>query len=626
MQQTVFFQAMIYLAAAVIMVPIAKRLGLGSVLGYLVAGIAIGPAGLQFIGLEGQDIMHFAEFGVVMMLFVIGLELEPSRLWRMRQSIAGLGGLQVGVTSLVVAGLAMTFGLGWKESLALGMIAAMSSTAIVMQTLNEKGWLKTVAGQSSFAVLLFQDLAIIPMLALFPLLADHQAAHDTSHGTGSVVSAFPAWQQAIIVLLSVAIVVVTGKYLLRPVFRLMARTGMREMFTATALLLVVGIAVLMTSVGLSPALGAFVAGVVLANSEYRHELESSIDPFKGLLLGLFFISVGSSIDFQLIVSKPFLIIGLVLGLMGFKMVILFVLGKIFKVRNAQNSIFSIGLSQIGEFAFVLLSFSQQQGVLTKDITDTMMAVVAISMALTPLVMMINEKLILPRLCTVGSGMEVQKVSDIEEQDNPVIIAGYGHFGNTIGRFLRANNVEATVLDNDSDNVDFLRRMGLKVYYGDATRYELLDIAGAGKAQMIIIAISDEEKRLEMIETVKKHFPNLHILVRSTNRNDAYDLMNAGIMHIYRETFDTSLRLGIDALKLLGHRAHEATRSAKTFFIHDERTLKHLSSIRNDEEYVTAVRQHIEELEIIMRADQQAVNLRSLGGWDRKAENSDYHTT
>jgi CPA2 family monovalent cation:H+ antiporter-2 len=626
MQQTVFFQAMIYLAAAVIMVPIAKRLGLGSVLGYLVAGIAIGPAGLQFIGLEGQDIMHFAEFGVVMMLFVIGLELEPSRLWRMRQSIAGLGGLQVGVTSLVVAGLAMTFGLGWKESIALGMIAAMSSTAIVMQTLNEKGWLKTVAGQSSFAVLLFQDLAIIPMLALFPLLADHQAVHDTSHGTGSVVSAFPAWQQAIIVLLSVAIVVVTGKYLLRPVFRLMARTGMREMFTATALLLVVGIAVLMTSVGLSPALGAFVAGVVLANSEYRHELESSIDPFKGLLLGLFFISVGSSIDFQLIVSKPFLIIGLVLGLMGFKMVILFVLGKIFKVRNAQNSIFSIGLSQIGEFAFVLLSFSQQQGVLTKDITDTMMAVVAISMALTPLVMMINEKLILPRLCTVGSGMEVQKVSDIEEQDNPVIIAGYGHFGNTIGRFLRANNVEATVLDNDSDNVDFLRRMGLKVYYGDATRYELLDIAGAGKAQMIIIAISDEEKRLEMIETVKKHFPNLHILVRSTNRNDAYDLMNAGIMHIYRETFDTSLRLGIDALKLLGHRAHEATRSAKTFFIHDERTLKHLSSIRNDEEYVTAVRQHIEELEIIMRADQQAVNLRSLGGWDRKAENSDYHTT
>ena len=609
---------MIYLAAAVIMVPLAKRLGLGSVLGYLVAGIIIGPACLKFIGTEGQDIMHFAEFGVVMMLFVIGLELEPSRLWRMRKDIAGLGGLQVGITSIVVAGLAMLFQVGWKEALALGMIIAMSSTAIVMQTLNEKGWLKTVAGQSSFAVLLFQDLAIIPMLALFPLLAEHIPSGE-AHGQETMVSGLSAWLQAIIVLSSVAVVVITGKYLLRPVFRLMAKTGLREMFTATALLLVVGIAVLMTSVGLSPALGAFVAGVVLANSEYRHELESSIDPFKGLLLGLFFISVGTSIDFDLIVSKPMIILGLVLGLMALKMAVLFALGKIFKVRNAQNFIFSVGLSQIGEFAFVLLSFSVQQGILGKETTDTMMAVVAISMALTPLAMMLNEKLILPQLCAMKDGMEVQKVSDVQDDDNPVIIAGYGHFGNTIGRFLRANNVDATVLDNDSDNVDFLRRMGLKVYYGDATRYELLEIAGANKAQIIIIAISDEEKRLEMIETIKKHFPNLHILVRSTNRNDAYDLMNAGMMHIYRETFDTSLRVGIDALKLLGHRAHEATRSAKTFFIHDERTLKHLSSIRNEQEYVNAAREHIEELELIMQADRDAIGIRSLGGWDRKAE-------
>lgn len=612
---------MIYLAAAVIMVPIAKRLGLGSVLGYLVAGIAIGPAGLQFIGLEGQDIMHFAEFGVVMMLFVIGLELEPSRLWRMRQLIAGLGGLQVSVTSIVIAGLAIAFGISWKEALALGMIVAMSSTAIVMQTLDEKGWLKTVAGQSSFAVLLFQDMAIIPMLALFPLLADSTGTSAAEDMHTSLISGFPAWQQALVVLFSVSIVVVTGKYLLRPVFRLMAKTGMREMFTATALLLVVGIAVLMTSVGLSPALGAFLAGVVLANSEYRHELESSIDPFKGLLLGLFFISVGSSIDFQLIVSRPLLISELVFGFMICKMVILFVLGKIFKVRNAQNFIFSFGLSQIGEFAFVLLSFSQQEGVLAKEITDVMMAVVAITMALTPLVMMLNDLLILPRLCNVQADPEVQRQTDVEEQDNQVIIAGYGHFGNTIGRFLRANNVEATVLDNDSDNVDFLRRMGLKVFYGDATRYELLDIAGAGKAQIIIIAIGDEEKRLELIETVKKHFPNLYMLVRASNRNDAYDLMNAGMMHIYRETFDTSLRLGVDALKLLGHRAHEATRSAKMFFIHDERTLKHLSSIRNDEEYLTAAREHIEELEILMQADRDAINTPALAGWDRKAEDT-----
>jgi CPA2 family monovalent cation:H+ antiporter-2 len=620
MQQTFFFQAMIYLAAAVIMVPVAKRLGLGSVLGYLVAGIVIGPACLKFIGTEGQDIMHFAEFGVVMMLFVIGLELEPSRLWRMRKNIAGLGGLQVGLTSVIVAGLAMLFQIGWKEALALGMIVAMSSTAIVMQTLDEKGWLKTVAGQSSFAVLLFQDLAIIPMLALFPLLAEYVPAgeaHGADHET--LVHGLPAWIQAVVVLSSVAVVIITGKYLLRPVFKLMAKTGMREMFTATALLLVVGIAVLMTSVGLSPALGAFLAGVVLANSEYRHELESSIDPFKGLLLGLFFISVGTSIDFGLILSKPLTVLGLVAGFMVIKMVVLFGLGKMFRVRSAQNFIFSFGLCQVGEFAFVLLSFSAQQGVLTKETTDTMMAVVAISMALTPLVMMLNEKLILPRLCAVTQGTEVQKVSDIEEEDNPVIIAGYGHFGNTIGRFLRANNVAATVLDNDSDNVDVLRRMGFKVYYGDATRYELLEIAGANKAQIIIIAIGDEEKRLEMIGTIKKHFPNLHILVRSTNRDDAYDLMNAGMMHIYRETFDTSLRVGIDALKLLGHRAHEATRSAKTFFIHDERTLKYLSSIRNEQEYVNAVREHVEELELIMQADRDATDIRSLGGWDRKAE-------
>ncbi|WP_342086547.1 monovalent cation:proton antiporter-2 (CPA2) family protein [Dyadobacter sp. OTU695] len=620
MQQSFFFQAMIYLAAAVVMVPIAKRLGLGSVLGYLVAGVIIGPAGLKFIGMEGQDIMHFAEFGVVMMLFVIGLELEPSRLWRMRKSIAGLGGLQVGITTVLVAGIAMLFGISWKEALALGMIIAMSSTAIVMQTLNEKGWLKTIAGQSSFAVLLFQDLAIIPMLALFPLLADQAGVSDGHGGGGSLVSALPAWQQAIVVLLSVSAIVLTGKYLLRPVFRMMARTALREMFTATALLLVVGIAVFMTSVGLSPALGAFVAGVVLANSEYRHELESSIDPFKGLLLGLFFISVGSSIDFSLVTSKPMLIIGLVAGLMLLKMAILFVLGKIFEVRNAQNFIFSIGLSQIGEFAFVLLSFSVQQGVLGKEVSDTMTAVVAISMAMTPLAMMVNEKFILTRFCLVSAGLQTaQRPSDVEDEDNPVIIAGYGHFGNIVGRFLRANGVEATVLDNDSDNVDFLRRMGLKVYYGDATRYELLDIAGAGRAQMIIIAISDEEKRLELIETVKKHFPNLHMLVRSTNRNDAYDLMNAGMMHIYRETFDTSLRLGVDALKLLGHRAHEATRMAKTFFVHDERTLKHLSSIRNDEEYIHAARQHMEELEMIMQADRDAVHLNALAGWDRKAE-------
>lgn len=612
MQETFLFQAMIYLAGAVIMVPIAKRLGLGSVLGYLVAGVIIGPFCFGFIGTEGHDIMHFAEFGVVMMLFVIGLELEPSRLWRMRKTIAGMGGLQVLGTTAVLTILAMLLELDWKTALVLGMIISMSSTAIVMQTLDEKGWMKSVAGQSSFAVLLFQDLAIIPMLALFPLLADDtlKSASVTAIHT-TLIDTLPEWSQPLIVLLAVVAVIFTGKYLLRPVFQLMAKTGMREMFTATALLLVVGIAVLMTSVGLSPALGAFLAGVVLANSEYRHQLEIAIDPFKGLLLGLFFIAVGSSIDFDLLLTKPILIVGLVIILMLIKMVILLGLGKFFKVRNAQNLIFSVGLSQIGEFAFVLLSFSFQEGILGREITDLMMAVAAISMALTPVMMVLNEKLVIPRQCAAMSPNTVEKESDIEEQDNAVIIAGFGHFGQTIGRFLKANNIPTTVLDNDSDNVDFLRKMGFKVYYGDATRYDLLEIAGANKAQIIVIAINDTEKRLGMIETVKKHFPHLYILVRSANRYDAYDQMNSGIMHIYRETLDTSLRVGVDVLKLLGHNKYEAAQSAKTFFTHDERTLKYLASMKhNEEEYINAAREKIEELEKLILADREAIRIQN----------------
>lgn len=608
MQDTFFFQAMIYLAGAVIMVPIAKRLGLGSVLGYLIAGVIIGPACLELIGTDGHDIMHFAEFGVVMMLFVIGLELEPSRLWRMRKKIAGMGGIQVVGTTVIVTLLAITLGLDWKTSLVLGMIISMSSTAIVMQTLDEKGWMKTVAGRSSFAVLLFQDIAIIPMLALFPLLANPELQKATSAvANETLMDRFPESIQAILVLSSVMIVIFTGKYLLRPIFYMMAKTKMREMFTAMSLLLIVGIAVLMTSVGLSPALGAFLAGVLLANSEYRHQLEIAIDPFKGLLLGLFFISVGSSIDFELLMSKPLQILGLVLGLMTIKISVLYALGNYFKVGHSQNFIFSFGLSQIGEFSFVLLSFSLQENILSKEITDMMMAVTAISMAVTPILMLFNEKVVLTSKCSM-TGSEDEKESDVDHESNPVIIAGYGHFGNTIGRFLRANNIQTTVLDNNSDNVNLLRKLGFKVYYGDASRHDLLEIAGAGRAQIIVIAIGDKDKRMEMIEMVKKHFPNLYILVRSENRNEAYDQMNAGIMHIYRETLDTSLRVGIDVMKLLGHSKYEATRSAKTFFTHDEKTLKYLASIRNEDDYISAVREKIEELEQVILADREAMRI------------------
>lgn len=613
MQESFFFQAMVYLAAAVIMVPIAKRLGLGSVLGYLLAGVLIGPACLRFIGQEGTDIMHFAEFGVVMMLFVIGLELEPSRLWRLRKTILGMGGMQIGITSVVVAGLALVFGIEWKQAMVLGMIVSMSSTAIVLQSLNEKGLMQTAAGQSSFAVLLFQDIAVIPMLALFPLLASAPpAGGDGEHSAVTLLDSLPVWIQPFAVLGSVAAIILTGRYLTPPLFRVVAKTNMRELFTATALLLVVGIAVLMTAVGLSPALGTFLGGVVLANSEYRHELESDIDPFKGLLLGLFFMAVGASIDFQLILANPLLIFGLVIGLMVCKLLVLLVIGKSFKLSTDQNLIFSFGLCQVGEFAFVLFSFTAQEGVLDKQLTDVMTAVVAISMAFTPLAMLLNEKLLLTRLGVVN---EEEKESDIVAEENPVIIAGYGHFGNTVGRFLQANKIGTTVLDVDSDNVEWLRRMGFKVYYGDASRHDLLEIAGAAKAKIIVIAISDREKRLELVETVKKHFPDLHILVRSTNRYDAYDLMNAGMLHIYRETLDTSLRVGVDALTLLGYRAHEATRAAKTFFVHDERTLKRLSAIRNEDEYLSAARETMEELERVMQADRNAPDLRNDEGWD-----------
>ncbi|RNL81687.1 potassium transporter [Sinomicrobium pectinilyticum] len=602
MHESFFIHAFIYLAGAVIMVPIAQYFKLGSVLGYLLAGIIIGPSFLKLVGEESQDVMHFAEFGVVMMLFVIGLELEPLRLWRLRRRIVGLGGAQLLSTALLVFIICSLLGLSWQVSLTLGTIISMSSTAIVLQILEEKGWNKTMAGRSAFAVLLFQDMAIIPILAILPLLSLNGGNTTTEETT--LLGHLPGWGQTLAVIGAVTIIIVAGKYLLYPVFRAMARTRLREMFTAIVLLLVVGIALLMHLVGLSPALGAFLGGVLLANSEYRHELESAIDPFKGLLLGLFFMTVGSTIDFKLVVQQPWIITGMVLGVILLKAAILLLLGKIFNIRNAQNFIFSLGLAQIGEFAFVLLSFSLGEGIISAELNSLMMATVAISMACTPLLMMFNEKFILTRLCAVSVDDKNKDYSDVEEEENPVIIAGYGHFGNTVGRFLQAHNIPVTVLDYDSDNVDFLRKVGLKVYFGDATRHDLLEIAGANKAEILIIAIGDEEKRMVLIETVKKHFPHLYLLVRAKDRNEAYNQMNAGMMHIYRESLDTSLRLGVDALKILGHKRHEAVRAAKTFFVHDEKTLKYLSSIRNNEEYIVAIREKMQELDILMKADRE----------------------
>jgi len=626
MQGTFLFQALIYLTAAVIVVPIAKKLGLGSVLGYLIAGIIIGPFILGFVGEEGEDIMHFAEFGVVMMLFLVGLELEPELLWRMRKPILGLGGLQVLLTSAIVAGISFLFNMQWNEAIAIGMILSMSSTAIVLQTLQEKGLMKTSAGQNSFAVLLFQDIAVIPILAIMPLLAVHQVivVDGDTHSETSLIGGLPSWLQTIAVLGAVALIIIAGRFIVRPVLRFVASTRLRELFTASALLLVIAITVLMTLVGLSPALGTFLAGVVLANSEYKHELESDIEPFKGLLLGLFFIAVGASIDFRLIGENPTLVIGLVLLIVIIKALVLFVLGRLFKVGTDQSLIFAVGLSQVGEFAFVLLSFTSQENILSIPTVSLLLAVVAISMAITPLLNIINEKFIVPNVGTKSLQQEIE--ADAIDEKNPVIVAGFGRYGSTVGRFLKANGVEITVLDIDSDRVELLRKLGRKVYFGDATRYDLLKSAGAEEAKLIVIALDTPEKCIDLIKTVKKHFPNLQIMTRAYDRADSFKIMDEGILYFYRETLDSALRMGVDAITMLGHRAYRAERAARLFKKHDELNLKKLAAVRHDrQELLSTARQSIAELEQFMLADLQQSTLSNDEGWDVESLREEFKT-
>jgi len=612
-QHSLLFQSMVYLAAAIVFVPLAKKMGLGAVLGYLIAGIIIGPSLLGFIGREGEDIMHFAEFGVVMMLFLIGIELEPALLWRLRSSILGLGGLQVTLSAAAIAGIAYLLGQPVNTSLALGMILSLSSTAIVLQTLNEKGWMGTSAGQSAFSVLLFQDIAVIPMLAIFPLLAGNAATSAASHAP-SLRDNLPGWAQTLVVLGAVAIIIIAGRYLVRPLMRIIARTRVRELFTATALLMVVGIAVLMNLVGLSSALGAFLGGVVLANSEYRHELESDIEPFKGLLLGLFFIAVGASIDFKLILEQPWLIMGLVLAIMALKAIVLLALGKIFRLSTDQNLLFAFALADIGEFAFVLLSFTSQTRLMSEEMTAMITAVVAISMALTPLIMLLYEKVIQPHY--TRSEVKAEREADEIKEKNPVIIAGFGRFGSMTGRFLRANGINTTILDLDSDRVDALHNLGIKVYYGDASRYDLLAAAGAADAKMLIIATDHPEQTLEIVKMAQRYFPHLQLLVRAENNEDTFELMDLGVLHIYRETVDTSLRVGVDALRMLGERAYHSERAARTFFRQDERTLKGLSALRDDKkQYISSMKERIEEMEKLISSDRVKTWLDEGQGWD-----------
>ncbi len=617
------FHAFVYLCAAVVAVPIAKRLGLGSVLGYLIAGIVIGPV-IGLVGSETQEIQHFAEFGVVMMLFLVGLELEPRLLWEMRARLLGLGGLQVAVTAGLIAAIALALGSEWRIAVAIGLIFSLSSTAIVLQTLNEKGLTKTEGGRASFSVLLFQDIAVIPMLALIPLLAGPELAGQgpaeagvQGHGDSmSLVAGLPGWAHAGVVLCAVAVVLLGGHFLSRPLFRFIAHARLREIFTASALLLVVGIALLMTLVELSPALGTFLAGVVLANSEFRHELESDIEPFKGLLLGLFFITVGAGIDFGILFGDLGMVLGLTLGLMVLKGLVLLGLARLFRLDSRDGWLFTLGLAQAGEFGFVLLGFTVQTSVVPQDLARLLSLVVALSMLLTPALFILYDKLVLPRLRSMGAAQP-----DTIDEQGTVVIAGNGRFGQIVNRLLVAGGVRTVILDHEAAMIDMLRKLGIKSYYGDASRPDLLEAAGIEDAAAFVIAIDDRDRAMEIVEHVRRHYPGVRILARAFDVNHLYLLRKAGVDLAEREMFEASLKLGAETLKVLGVHPFKVEKMVRAFRRHDQSGLDQLyelwdehPDIARNRALLARARQHGETLAGMMESDRLQLHDRSERGW------------
>jgi len=593
--------ALIYLAAAIVAVPIAKRLGLGSVLGYLIAGILIGPYALGVVG-DQTDVMHFAEFGVVMMLFLVGLELQPSRLWTLRHSILGLGGLQVVLSAAAIFAFCYWFfAMHWQTALAIGLMLALSSTAIVLQSLEEKGWLKQEAGQNAFSVLLFQDIAIIPILALLPLLA-FAPQGNSKDVNDSIIASWPIWQQVGVSVAVIAVIIAGGKYVSAPLFRYIAQTHMREIFTIFALFLVVAISLVMQSIGLSPALGTFLAGVVLAESEFRHELEADIEPFKGLLLGLFFITVGASINFELLFNQFSIVIALVVLLIVIKACILFALAVTFNISSKQKLLFTLALAQGGEFAFVLLSVTTTLSILTPEQTSLVTLVVAVSMLIAPLLLMFYEQL---QKRSSSTKPEFDKPEQISTAKH-VIIAGYGRFGQIMGRLLHAQGYEITVLDHSPSQIELLRRFGNTVFYGDAARQELLEAAGAHTAQMLVVAIDNPDKTIEIIKLAHKNYPQLKIVARAIDRRHAYQLLNLKVDAFNRETVDSAINLAIESLQLLGNSKEDAERAGKLFRDHDRAAVLQLAELWGDDaSYGVAVRQRMEDLKQVLQQDKQA---------------------
>jgi len=595
--------ALIYLAAAVICVPIAKRLGLGAVLGYLIAGAVIGPWGLRFIA-DVETTMHFSEFGVVLMLFVIGLELEPKRLMTMRKSVFGGGSLQMALCGVALAGGALLLGLDWKASLVVGAALALSSTAIAVATMSERNFLPTPTGQTGFAILLFQDIAAIPLLAVVPLL-----------GMQAVANADPGWLAGLKAFGAIAAVIVIGLYLTRPLLRVIAATELREVFTAFALLLVIGISQVMLLAGLSMGLGAFLAGVLLASSEYRHALETDIEPFKGLLLGLFFISVGMAIDFGLLLTKPGMVALLLFGFIVLKIVMLWVAARVLGINPRQRWLFAILLSQGGEFAFVVFGASRLAGVLSREWEALLTMAVALSMATTPLLLIAHDWWMARLECAKGSKDEADV---IDEKDAPVIIAGFGRFGQIVGRLLLANGARAVVLDHDPDQIELLRKFGTKVFYGDATRLDLLHAAGAKNATLLVNAIDDVEDSLKLTDIVRENFPNLKIVARARNVTHYVELRQRGVEIVERETFESALKAGRHALEVLGIDRFRARDMANIFRRHNinvtESMIPHFD---DDDRLVSAAKAGRDELEQQFAKDRKQFEREHASmGWHR----------
>jgi glutathione-regulated potassium-efflux system ancillary protein KefC len=595
--------SLVYLAAAVLAVPIARMLGLGSIIGYLAAGIVIGPWGLKLVT-DAQSMLHIAEFGVVLMLFLVGLELEPRRLWAMRRPIFGWGSVQLFGSAALIATAGMALGADWRLALVAGLGLGMSSTAIGLGVVAERNLMGTHAGQGVLSVALLQDIAAIPILALIPLLALGGTDDGGSAGWLGAAKAFGV----------IALIIFGGRLLLRPALRWIAGSKTPEIFTAAALLLVVATAALMQAVGLSMALGAFLAGVLLAESEYRRELETDLEPFKGLLLGLFFIAVGMSIDFAVIAQYPGRTAAVVLGFLLVKALVLALMARLMPLPLAERPVFGILLAQGGEFGFVVFQTAQQGGVIGAGASSFLVAAVALSMLLTPLLLVATDRWITPRLAARRDGPQMKEI-DVP-QHAPVIIAGFGRYGQTIGRLLNANGLEATVLEHDAEQVEAIRRFGWKVFYGDASRLDLLRVAGAEHAKVFALAIDDIEKSVEVAKLVREHFPHLAIVARARNVTHYYRLRQLGVSLIERETLDSALMSARSVLEQLGWRPHTARQQAQRFRRHNVELVEQMAPHLGDQQKLIALakagRQQLETLWAQERAD--AAAQRNRHGW------------